>query len=323
MENIFTYYKNKRIAVTGASGFIGSYLLNELSKYSKKVYGFSRKKNKKGKLKTLKIDLSSLNDAKKVIKKFDIFFHLGANTNLDKAEKKPNLNYNSNVRPITNLIQAAAFHKKKIKIIFASSASVFGLNNKKKIPEKINPSPINIYDKHKYLVEKILEINSKLKLINSVSLRIQNVYGKSLSMSSDNTRGVLNQMIMNAIKGKPINLFGGGNYYRDFLIISDVVSAIMYAGINDKVNGLTLNIGSNKLLKIKDVCNVIKKEILKSKNKKIQILKTKWPKNHNPIDKRNYILDSSKFRKLTKWKHKIEITNGIKQTINSFNEKLI
>jgi len=56
MQKYFNYYRNKRIAVSGASGFIGSCLLNELSKYSKTSFGLSRKKAKIRKLKILKID---------------------------------------------------------------------------------------------------------------------------------------------------------------------------------------------------------------------------------------------------------------------------
>ena len=131
MQKYFNYYRNKRIAVSGASGFIGSYLLNELSKHSKTVFGLSRKRAKIRKLKILKIDLNEEKDLKKVVKKFDIFFHLAADTNLEKAEKDPNNNFNSNVKPIINLIRYSMKLKKKIKIIFASTGTIYGLNKKK------------------------------------------------------------------------------------------------------------------------------------------------------------------------------------------------
>ena len=320
MKKILSYYKNKRVAVSGATGFLGSCLLAELSKYSKLTYGFSRKKKiKLGKLKIIKVDLCKLADVNKIINKFDIFFIFGANTNLDKAEKNHKYNYNSNVKPITNLIRCANFQNKKIKIIFSSTGTVFGLNKKKIISEDIVPEPVTIYDKHKLLVEKILEINAKLNLIESVSLRIQNVYGKSFSKSKDKTRGVLNKIIKNSVKGNSIQAYGGGDYYRDFLHISDLINAIMFAGISKKINGMTLNIGSNKSLKFIQVCKIIKSEILKLKNKSIKILSVKWPKRHNLIDKRDYVLNSKKFGKLTKWKQKININNGIRDTINFFD----
>ena len=93
----------------------------------------------------------------------------------------------------------------------------------------------------------------------------------------------------------------------------------MFAGISKKINGMTLNIGSNKSLKFIQVCKIIKSGILKLKNKSIKILSVKWPKRHNLIDKRNYVLNSKKFRKLTKWKQKININNGIRDTINFFD----
>ena len=261
MQKYFNYYRNKRIAVSGASGFIGSCLLNELSKYSKTAFGLSRKKSKIRKLKILKIDLNKEKDLKKVVKKFDIFFHFAADTNLEKAEKDPNNNFNSNVKPIINLIRYSMKLKKKIKIIFASTGTIYGLNKKKIISEKNIPSPITVYDKHKLLVEKILKANTEFNIIDSVSLRIQSVYGKSLGESKDKTRGVLNKIIKKSLMGKSINVYGGGNYYRNYIHVSDLVNAFLIAGLNKKINGMTLNIGSSETLKFIDVCKIIQNEI--------------------------------------------------------------
>ena len=318
MQKSFKYYRNKRIAVSGASGFIGSSLLNELSKHSKTVFGLSRKKIKIKKLKIIKINLNKENDLIKVVKKFDIIFHFAADTKLTRAENKPEQNFISNVKPIINLIKYSTKLKKKIKIIFASTGTVYGLNKKKIVSEKDIPSPITVYDENKLLVEKILEANTKFNLIDSVSLRIQSVYGKSIFESKDKTRGILNKIIKKSLNGKSITAYGGGNYYRNYIHISDLINAFLTAGVNKKINGMVLNIGSSKTLKFIDVCKIIKNEIFKFNNKKIKILSSKWPKNNNLINKRKYVLNCNKFRKLTNWNDKIKIKNGIKSSVRSF-----
>ena len=318
MQKSFNYYRNKRIAVSGASGFIGSYLLNELSKHSDTVFGLSRKKIKIKKFKIIKINLNKEKDLIKIVKKFDIFFHFAADTNLERAEKDPNQNFISNVMPIINLIKYSTKLKKKIKIVFASTGTIYGLNKKKNISEKDIPFPITVYDKHKLLVEKILKINKKFNLIDSVSLRIQSVYGKSLSESKEKTRGVLNKIIKKSLKGKSIVVYGGGNYYRNYIHISDLVNAFLIAGSNNRINGMTLNVGSSKTLKFINVCKIIKNEIFNFKKKNIKIHSVKWPKKNNLINKRLYVLNCSKFKKLTSWKDKIKIENGIKSTLRSF-----
>jgi len=317
MQKSFNYYKNKRIAVSGASGFIGSSLLNELSKHSRTVFGLSRKKIKIKKLKIIKINLNNEDDLIKIVKKFDVFFHFAANTRLTKAENKPNQNFNSNVKPIINLIKYSAKLKKKIKIIFASTGTVYGLNKKKIVSEKDIPSPITVYDEHKLLVEKILEANTKFNLIDSVTLRIQSVYGKSIFESKDKTRGVLNKIIKKSLNGKSIIVYGGGNYYRNYIHISDLVNAFLTAGANKKINGMVLNIGSTKTFKFIDVCKIIKNEIFKFNKKKIKILFSKWPKNNNLINKRKYVLNCNKFKKLTHWEDKMKIKDGIKSSVRS------
>ena len=257
MQKSLNYYRNKSIAVSGASGFIGSYLLNELSKYSDDVFGLSRR----------------------VIKL-----------------------------------------KKKNKIIFASTGTIYGLNNKKIITEKDIPFPCTVYDKHKLLVEKVLEANTSLNLIDSVSLRIQSVYGKSLMSTKDKTRGVLNQIIKNSIKGKFINVYGGGSYYRNYIHIYDLANAFLVAGANTKINGMSLNIGSTKSVKFIDVCKIIQNEINNIKNKKIKLISVKWPKNNNLINKRKYVLNCNKFKKLTRWNEKIKIEDGVRSTIKLFKK---
>ena len=81
---------------------------------------------------------------------------------------------------------------------------------------------------------------------------------------------------------------------------------------------MTLNVGTNKSLKFIDVCKIIKNEIFNLNNKKIKIISTKWPNNNNLINKRKYVLNCSKFKKLTHWKEKVKINNGIKSTLKSF-----
>ena len=68
-----------------------------------------------------------------------------------------------------------------------------------------------------------------------------------------------------------------------------------------------------------NVCKLLQRQIFKLKNKKIKIIFTKWPKNYKLIEKRKYILNSNKFKKITKWKEKITIDKGIETTINFFD----
>ena len=120
--------------------------------------------------------------------------------------------------------------------------------------------------------------------------------------------------------GKSISVYGGGNYYRNYIHVSDLVNAFLAAGLNKKINGMTLNIGSSKTLKFIDVCKIIQNEIFNFKNKKIKILSAKWPEKNKLINKRKYVLSSNKFKKLTLWEDKIKIINGIKSTVISFHK---
>ena len=92
------------------------------------------------------------------------------------------------------------------------------------------------------------------------------------------------------------------------------------AGTNTKIDGMSLNVGSTKSIKFIDVCKIIKNEINNFENKKIKLISVKWPKNNDLINKRKYVLNCNKFKKLTRWNEKIKIKDGIRSTIKLFKK---
>ena len=98
-------FENKVIAITGASGYIGSALVTELEKYSaKKLIRVSRKKLKaQGNVEDWNIGLDNLDSWRKIISQSDIIFHLSGNTSIAAAEKNPENSLNAEILPIMNL----------------------------------------------------------------------------------------------------------------------------------------------------------------------------------------------------------------------------
>ena len=95
-------FENKVIAITGASGYIGSTSVNELEKYSaKKLIRISRKKLKSnGNVEDWNIGLNNLDSWRKIINQSDIIFHLSGNTSIAAAEKNPKDSLNEEILPI-------------------------------------------------------------------------------------------------------------------------------------------------------------------------------------------------------------------------------
>ena len=158
---------------------------------------------------------------------------------------------------------------------------------------------------------KVVAIDKCPKALNIAKRNAEN-----LNLSID----FINSDWTNSIKGKFIHVYGGGNYYRNYIHINDLVNAFLVAGTNTKINGMSLNVGSTKSIKFIDVCKIIKNEINNFKNKKIKLISVKWPKNNDLINKRKYVLNCNKFKKLTRWNEKIKIKDGVRSTIKLFKK---
>jgi len=152
---------------------------------------------------------------------FDCVIHLAALTGVRQSLVNPQAYIDSNVKGFVNLIECAKKHGVK-NIIYASSSSVYGLNEETPYAEtQVTDAPISVYAASKKADELLAHTYSHLYNINLTGLRFFTVYGPW-------TRPDMAAYIfMKAIaEGKPIDLFNEGKMIRDFTYVSDVVNSI-------------------------------------------------------------------------------------------------
>lgn len=319
METLINLLNNKKIVITGASGYIGFSLYNELKKLSKNIIPTTRDKNllKLDKnFKKAQYNKNSFWDD--LIDYADIIYHLSADTSLDESKKDLKKNYRNNILPVNIFINEALKKKKNINFIFTSSVTVCGLSTNKIITEKIKPIPCTIYDKNKLINENnLINISKKENYINSTIMRLSNVYGYSISNSSNKKRGFLNQVMYNALRGNDIYIYGNGKFYRDYIHINDVISALKRVTFEKKCKSNIYNIATGKSFYLIDVVKKIITEAYKITNKKSKIKIIPFPKNIKEIEKRNYRISSNKINKLN-WKPEFSIKKGIQNSLNKF-----
>ena len=269
------------ILVTGVAGFIGFSLAESLLKNKVfKVYGIDNFDNyysiklKKERIKILKkynnfffekIDITSnkiFNFNKN--KKFDIVFHFAAQAGVRYSLINPKKYINTNINGFIKLIDS--LNKSKIKkIIYASSSSVYGDTNSFPTNEKTQLNPKNIYGYTKVINEELSKYYFENLKIPFIGLRFFTIYG---------VWGRPDMLILKLLKAHHNNLKfelnNGGDHYRDFTSIDDVIK-ISLKLIKKKINeNIVLNISSNKPIYIK---TLIKKIKLHKKNLKIKVIK--------------------------------------------------
>ena len=330
MYDLSKELKNKVVTITGANGYIGSALIKQLEGFSlNKIIRISRKKLTPNiNTEDWVLDLNEQKSWIKIVRHSDIIIHLAGNTSILSAENNPADSLISSVLPIIHLVGAAKELSCKPRVIFASSVTIYGLNEDFPIEESHISNPITSYDLHKFFAEQQFKIASNNNLIDGISLRLANVYGPSLNESRAKDRGVLSKVTKMSFENKNPQVYGNGSYIRDYIYIDDVVSAFLYASIIEydeirKTSEITFNVASGVGVSVKDVFSLISSEVNKITGNKLQVKNAPWPKGVNEIEKRNFIGSAERLKLLSGWTPSVSLEDGVCSLVHHYSKEYI
>ena len=329
MIDISNKLEGKVVSITGASGYIGSALIQELEKYSLKIIRISRKELiPKDGVEDWVLDLNKKSSWIRIVSKSDIIFHLSGNTSIYNAEKDPKESLISTLFPIIQLINASKKLSRIPRVVFSSTATVYGLTEVLPVLETRQPNPITTYDLHKFFAEQQLLLASSSNIIDAISLRLANVYGPSPTESLAQDRGILSKITRMRFELKNLQIYGNGEYLRDYIYIDDVVNAFLHASVMNydillDRNDITLNVASGKGTSVKEVFNLISNEVEKITGFSGTIKNVAWPKEVNEIEKRNYIASIELLKSLTGWEPSVSLEEGIQLLVKHYSKECI
>ena len=128
------------------------------------------------------------------------------------------------------------------------------------------------------------------------------------------------------MKLKDLQIYGNGEYLRDYIYIDDVVNAFLHASVMNydillDRNDITLNVASGKGTSVKEVFNLISNEVEKITGFSGAIKNVAWPKEVNEIEKRNYIASIELLKSLTGWKPSVSLEEGIQLLVKHFSKE--
>ena len=312
-------YEGKVVLVTGGSGYIGSALIDKLKKFNCQIIRTSRTKGVPiAGVQDKILDLESKESWIEIVSSADVVFHLAGNTSIPFAEENVDNSLLSNLLPIANLIYASKKLKSCPKVIYASTATVYGMIETLPVSEEVIPRPVSIYDLHKLYAEQHLTMASNQGFLSAKSLRLANVYGPSLSESHSEDRGILSRITKACMQGHTVNAYGGGNYLRDYIYIDDVVDAFLWSGIAGSPHTV-LNVASGIGTTVKAAFEMIADEVEKNTGISANVIDTNWPQNINIIETRNFIASNNKLKSMLGWKVNVPLKTGIQRLVQHYS----
>ena len=247
-----------RYVVTGGAGFVGSNLVKLLIKEGHDVLVIDNLvKGKKENLSEvfeqiefINSDIRNYDDIEKNFQDLDGVFHQAALTVVQDSFKNPQEYHDVNVKGTENIFKLA--EKYDVKVVYASSSSVYGHQNSMPIKEDALRNPINPYGQTKlddeYLYEKYSKMGTSI-----IGLRYFNIFGEGQTPAY---AGVITKFLERIREKKAPIIFGDGNQIRDFIFVQDVVMANLLAMTNNVKNSL-MNIGTGKAMTILELADMI------------------------------------------------------------------
>jgi nucleoside-diphosphate-sugar epimerase len=329
--NNWKYLKNKKVLITGASGLIGSFIVDLLmyrnTYFNDNIFITSLVRNKhyaKQRFKTylksshFNLEIKDISKSKPKSFKYDYIIHGASNTHPKAYSTDPIGTINTNIFGTKNLLDFCVSYNVS-KFVFLSSVEIYGENKgdvnlfKEDYLGYIDSNTTRSgYPESKRLAESLCNAYKDVYGLNFVIARLSRVFGPNI-LNSDTK--VMSQFIGDAFSKKNIVLKSLGNQVFSYLYVSDAVKGIIKI-LLDGQNGQAYNIGDdNPSKKLIEIANFL----AELNNLKIIYKKPKLQEKKGYSVASKAVLDVSKIKKLN-WTQTYTIFDGIKRTLKILEE---
>jgi NAD dependent epimerase/dehydratase len=316
-------WKNTKVVVTGAAGFIGSHLVEHLLELGADVTAFVRYNSrndaglleilgeKKKDIRIVSGEIRELETVRKVVAGADVVFHLAALVGIPYSYVHPNEVVEVNTIGTLNVLTAAKDAAIR-KVVITSTSEVYGTAVSVPISEKHPKQPQSPYSASKIAADAIA-----LSFYNAFDLPVAvvrpfNTYGPRQS-----DRAIIPTLISQALSKNEIEI-GNTKPTRDFTYVTDTVEGFIQVAESDKCVGQEVNLGSGQEVSIGELA----KKVAALCGRNVQIIQSKERFRPSKSEVERLLADNSKVRELTGWRPKVDFEEGLKRTIAWIRENM-
>lgn len=302
----------QNILITGGAGFIGSHLADALlaaghnvtilDNLSTGTRDFLPKDSE-----FVEADIRDRDTVSSLFRThhFDTVYHEAAQTMVPESIHDPHHDADENIMGLLSVLEAARASDVR-KIIFSSSAAIYGDNTALPLAESETPAPTSFYGLTKWMTEKYLALYHTLYGLDYTVLRYSNVYGPRQGASGEG--GVIYIFAKLLAEGAPLTIFGDGGQTRDFINVHDVVSANLAA--LEKGSGTVCNVSTETEISL----NALAAEMVRLSGKTVAI-RHEAPR---AGDIYRSSLSHARAKEILGWAPKETLTDGLGETIRFF-----
>jgi UDP-glucose 4-epimerase len=300
--------KGEKILVTGGAGFIGFHLCKKLSQLTDNLTIYDNLSS--GKIENVqdvpkaKFVKGDILDTKKLygLEKTDLIYHLAAQVVVPYSMENPLEDFETNAKGTLCVLEKA--RKDDAKLVFASSAAIYGNPTQLPTSEDYGFHPFSCYGLSKVVGEEYCQMYHEQYGLDIVITRFANVYGLRC-------HGVIHDFLDKLAKNpNKLEIIGTGQQSRDFVHVSDVVDLLVTVGSLESANGKTYNVGLGKTTKIIDLAKMILQILNLQDRTVVTTTGVSWQGDIHTI-----WFNNEKAKKELNWNPKVTLEDSIKEVI--------
>jgi UDP-glucose 4-epimerase len=300
-----------KVLVTGGAGFIGSHVVDKLIQECCQVViidnlstGLLENINPAAQFVKMDIRSSQLLDLF-ITEKFDFVIHLAAQTMVHKSLEMPDYDCDINISGTVNILEAC--RKTSVKrIVFSSTAAVYGNVTTLPVKEAAQKEPTSFYGLSKLTCENYLSLYNQVYGLEYMILRYANVYGERQGDGGEG--GVISIFARKINQNQPVLIFGDGSQTRDFIYVGDIANANYQSLLSiyaNKVCNISTQTETSVNMLIEYMENVAGKAVIKMYNDKRE------------GDIYKSFLSNAAAQKTLEWQPRMQLIEGLAKTYKS------
>jgi UDP-glucose 4-epimerase len=320
-------YSGKKVLVTGGLGFIGSNLTIRLAGEGARVIvidslvtgcGGNRMNLRPvaDSVELLEADIGNADRIRAAICGADVIFNLAGEISHIHSMRFPVRDLEINTLAQLRFLQAVVTEAPGVRIVYAGTRQVYGAPDYLPVDESHPVNPVDFNGVHKYAATMYHLMLQRMGLLDSVVLRLTNVYGPRMAVDTP-CQGFLSTYLRRLLTGQRLEVYGDGRQLRDPLYVDEAVNAMLIAGYEGKLKSRSYNVGGPEPLPIIQIAETASRVA----GLPAPVYRD-FPEDRKAIDIGSYYTDSTRCRAELKWNCEIRFEEGIKRTLAFYSEHL-
>lgn len=317
-----TFWKNKKVLITGYEGFLGSNLTRTLLGYGANIFGLDIKTNRIDTILSRE-ELKNINAARGNIEnlflvsgiirdnKIDFIFHLAAQALVEKGVKKPLKTFSTNIKGTWNILEASRRNDSIKGVIVASSDKAYGIHEELPYEENFSLKGSHPYDVSKSCTDLLANTYFNTYGLPVCTTRCGNIIGPG----DFNFSRIVPDAIRSALRDKTLLIRSDGKFVRDYIYVEDVAGG--YLALAQKMQDLSLsgeafNFSNESPISVLELVKIIYRLCGKECNYKVL--------DRVKHEIKDQYLSSKKAQRVLGWKPKYTLEEALKKTIDWYRE---